>query len=166
MAKAGTVLPFDNVAHRTIFVDLADWHSLESARERLANSARTIKSPDYKVSNPITQANASFKMRQSDDPRDRVLAAIQERLDAIESERGKRRDGTKDNELYQEISRFLGEYKSGKHSGDQVMIVRHLARRGIDARVRALRDKDDTTFVVETQDGIMYLPFGPPRWTS
>jgi len=32
VAKAGTVLPFDNVAHRTIFVDLADRHSLEITR--------------------------------------------------------------------------------------------------------------------------------------
>jgi hypothetical protein len=87
IAKAGTVLPFDTVAHRTIFVDLTDWHSLEDARERLGNSARAVKSPGYRVSNPITQANASFKMRQSEDPRDRALAAIQERLDAIERRR-------------------------------------------------------------------------------
>jgi len=99
VAKAGTLLPFDTVAHRTIFVDLADRHSLESARERLANSARIIKSPDHTVSNPITQANASFKMRQSDDLRDRVLATIQERLDAIESERARRPVGTSELDL-------------------------------------------------------------------
>jgi hypothetical protein len=87
VAKAGTLLPFDTLNHRTIFVDLADWHSLESARERIANSARTIKLPDYKVSNPITQANASFEMRQSKDP---ILASIQERLDSLEAERGRR----------------------------------------------------------------------------
>lgn len=85
VARAGTVLPFDTVAHRTIFVDLSDWHSIEQARERLANSARAIKEPNYKVSNPITQANASFEMRQSKDPRDRVLAEMQERLAVIES---------------------------------------------------------------------------------
>jgi hypothetical protein len=85
IAKAGTALPFDNVTHRTIFVDLGDWHSIEQARNRLAESARAIKAPDYKVSNPITQANASFKMRQSEDPRDRVLAEMQERMAVIES---------------------------------------------------------------------------------
>jgi hypothetical protein len=169
VAKAGTALPFDTVAHRTIFVDLADWHSLESARERLANSAEAIKSPDYKVSNPITQANASFKMRQSEDPRDRVLAAIQERLDAIESERGKRPDRTSDNELFQEIRRMaMLKHKSGI-SSDQVVneIGRYLAQRGIEARVTALRDKDDTSIAVETQDGIhINIPLGPPRWTG
>lgn len=85
VAKAGTLLPFDNVAHRTIFIDLTDWHSIEQARVRLAESVRAILAPSYKVSNPITQANASFKMRQSEDPRDRVLAEMQERMAAFES---------------------------------------------------------------------------------
>jgi hypothetical protein len=85
VARAGTDLPFDNVAHRTIFVDLSDWHSLEHARARLADSIRAINDPGYKVSNPITQANASFKMRQSDDPRDRLFADLQYRLTSIES---------------------------------------------------------------------------------
>jgi hypothetical protein len=84
VARLATQLPFDNVSHRTIFVDLSDWHSIESARSRLAESIRAIKKSDYKVSNPITQANASFKMRQSEDPRDRVLAGIQERLSSLE----------------------------------------------------------------------------------
>lgn len=84
VARAGTVLPFDTVAHRTIFVDLTDWHSIEQARERLAGSARAIRAPDYKVSNPITQASASFKMHQSADPRDRVIAEMQERMFALE----------------------------------------------------------------------------------
>src|SRR5262249_28630816 len=70
VAKSGTVLPFDNVTHRTIFIDLTDWNSIEAGRRSLANSARAIKLPDYKVSNPITQANATFEMRQSADPRD------------------------------------------------------------------------------------------------
>jgi hypothetical protein len=85
VARMGTALPFDTVAHRTIFVDLTDWHSIEQARERLANSARAVRAPDYKVSNPITQANASFKMRQSEDPRDRVIAEMQERMFALEN---------------------------------------------------------------------------------
>jgi hypothetical protein len=38
----------------------------------------------FQVSNPITQANASFKMRKSADPRDRVIAELQERVSALE----------------------------------------------------------------------------------
>lgn len=85
IARLGTALPFDNVTHRTIFVDLADWYSIQSARNRLAESARTIRSPEYRVSNPITQANASFRMRQSEDPKERLIADVQERMAALES---------------------------------------------------------------------------------
>jgi hypothetical protein len=85
IAKAGTKLPFDNIAHRTIFVDLTDWRSIEHARSQLASMARAIEAPDYRVSNPITQADASFQMRQSTDPRDHVIADLQERLAALET---------------------------------------------------------------------------------
>jgi hypothetical protein len=85
IARLGTLLPFDNVSHRTIFVDLTDWHSIELARDRLAESARAITAPEFRVSNPITQANASFKMRQSEDPRDNLVADVQERLATLES---------------------------------------------------------------------------------
>jgi ribosomal protein L7/L12 len=85
IAKLGTALPFDNVAHRTIFVDLGDWPSIEQARERLADSTRATRVQGYKVSNPITQANASFKMRQSEDPRDQIVAEMQEKLTTLEN---------------------------------------------------------------------------------
>jgi hypothetical protein len=84
VAKAGTVLPFDTVAHRTVFVDLTDWRSTEAGRAQLAASARAIKGSNYRVSNPITQANASFQMRGSADPLDRVIADLQQRLGSLE----------------------------------------------------------------------------------
>jgi hypothetical protein len=62
-----------------------DLYSIEAARNRLAESARAVRSPDYLVSNPIAQANASFRMRQSEDPRERVLADMQERMFSLES---------------------------------------------------------------------------------
>jgi hypothetical protein len=85
VARAGTMLPFDNISHRTIFIDLSDWHSIETGRSRLCESARAIKDPDYRVSNPITQANASFKMRESADPRESIVAELQERLASIDA---------------------------------------------------------------------------------
>src|SRR5205809_903990 len=42
IAKDDTKLPFDNVSHRTIFVDLTDFHSSEQARSALAEAARAI----------------------------------------------------------------------------------------------------------------------------
>jgi hypothetical protein len=84
IARSGTPLPFDNLAHRTIFIDLADWQSIQRGRDQLAGSARAIQDPGYQVSNPITQANASFRMRESADPQDRVITEIQERVRALE----------------------------------------------------------------------------------
>ncbi|HEY4042879.1 MAG TPA: hypothetical protein VGM32_13690 [Rhodopila sp.] len=62
------------------------------ARRRLADAARHVKAPDYRVSNPITQANASFKMRESADPRDRLVADLQERVSATAALRTKIKD--------------------------------------------------------------------------
>jgi hypothetical protein len=85
VARAGTKLPFDTISHRTIFIDVSDWQSIVDSRKLLAAAARAIKASDYRVTNPITQANASFKMRESEDPRDRALADIQERLSILEA---------------------------------------------------------------------------------
>jgi len=85
IAKTGTPLPFDNFTHRTIFVDVGDWQSIVGARDSLARSTRAIKEPGFKVSNPITQANASFNMRESADPRERLVANLQERVLELEN---------------------------------------------------------------------------------
>jgi hypothetical protein len=104
IAKAGTVLPFDNAAHRTIFVDLTDWESTQAGRSRLAAFASAIKEPGHKVSNPITQANASFKMRQSADPQERVIAQLQERVSLLEL-----RSGHHGETLPQTVRRLISE---------------------------------------------------------
>jgi hypothetical protein len=84
VAMSGTPLPFDNISHRTILVDLTEWQSIKEGRTRLAASALAINQADFQVSNPITQANASFMMRESADPRDRVISELQERVQALE----------------------------------------------------------------------------------
>jgi hypothetical protein len=63
---------------------LAEWQSIERGRAQLAASARAIQNPGFQVSNPITQANASFKMRESADPLHRVIAEIRERVNSLE----------------------------------------------------------------------------------
>jgi hypothetical protein len=85
VARAGTSLPFDTVAQRTIFIDLSEWQSIERGRSLLAASARTIKESDFQISNPLTRANATAKMRESADPRDRVIAEMRERLASVEA---------------------------------------------------------------------------------
>jgi hypothetical protein len=131
IAKAGTVLPFDTVAHRTIFVDLTDWQSTEAGRLSLARFALAIKDPEYKVSNPITQANASFKMRESSDPQVRVIAELQERVGTLEARsqapprnpvhppRSNRQ------ELTQNIKQIIYSYLTN-HKMDQITMTRTL----------------------------------------
>jgi len=85
ITSAGTILPFDTHGHRTMFVDLGDWNSITSVRQRLADHVRTINAPNYKVSNPITQARATLQIRESTDTRDQVIAEMQERLSALET---------------------------------------------------------------------------------
>jgi ribosomal protein L7/L12 len=119
VAKLGTALPFDNVAHRTIFVDLGDWHSIEQARARLADSVRATQVPDYKVSNPITQANASFKMRQSEDPKDQVIADLQERLTSLEGSINKRPEPASSGEDADDMA-IVKEIVDAIHSGRKI----------------------------------------------
>lgn len=85
ITSVGTALPFDTHGHRTMFVDLGDWGSITSVRLRLAEHVRAIQAPGYVVSNPITQARATLQIRESSDPRDKVIAELQERLGDLES---------------------------------------------------------------------------------
>ena len=61
-------------------------HSVQRKEEILEPPLEivAINDPGFQVSNPITQANASFKMRQSADPRDRIISELQERIRAVE----------------------------------------------------------------------------------
>lgn len=85
IAKVGTHLPFDNSGHDTLFVDVTDWHDIIRTRSKLTQSIEAISAADYQVSNPITQANASFALKSSSDPKDVALAEIMDRLSAIEN---------------------------------------------------------------------------------
>ena len=86
IARAGTVPPFDNAGHGVIFVDIGDVDNVEAVKNQLADAARAIKASDFRVSNPITLANASFRMRESADPTERVLAEVLARVEKIESD--------------------------------------------------------------------------------
>jgi hypothetical protein len=64
-AQSETDLPFDAMTHRAIIEDITCWSGIERARHRIREAVRAIEAPDYRVSNPITQARASFKMREA-----------------------------------------------------------------------------------------------------
>lgn len=89
IASHGTTLPFDNAPHHTIFIDLSDWHSQERARKQLRSAALAIQREDFVVSNPITQANASFRMQHSADPNERVIAELKREVEVIRAQLSK-----------------------------------------------------------------------------
>src|SRR5271166_2587431 len=96
-----------------------EWQSIERARTQLAGSARAIKDPAFRVSNPITQANASFKMRESADPRDRVVAELQDRIRALEVRISSSRDNgpsTSEREAISLMTRVITNGVSSAHT--------------------------------------------------
>jgi hypothetical protein len=97
-AQSETDLPFDAMPHRAVIEDITIWCGIERARQRIREAVRAIEAPDYRVSNPITQARASFKMRESADPSEQVIAELLVRVGRLEA-RGRV-------ERYEESGRF------------------------------------------------------------
>lgn len=78
------LLPFDNRDQRTIFVDTTDVDDIESAKKRLRNAVMAIDADGYTVSNPVTHAKTTTALRESGDPRDNVIANLEDRLAQLE----------------------------------------------------------------------------------
>lgn len=83
-AQAGTRLPFDTAGHRAIIADITRWEGIEAARKELREAVKSVQAPDYRVSNPVTQALASFALRASADPRDKLVAELDGRIRRLE----------------------------------------------------------------------------------
>jgi hypothetical protein len=73
------------MTHRAVIEDITSWFGIERARQRVREAVRAIEAPDYRVSNPITQATASFKMRESADPSEQVIAELLVRVGRLEA---------------------------------------------------------------------------------
>jgi hypothetical protein len=89
-AQIGTELPFDTFGYRAIMEDITSWDGIERARQQIRDAAKAIEAEGYRVSNPITQANASFRMRESADPTENVLGSVLARLDRLGRELSER----------------------------------------------------------------------------
>ncbi|PTW47640.1 hypothetical protein C8J25_103361 [Sphingomonas faeni] len=79
-------LPFDNADQRTIFVNIADFDSVEDAKSRLRSAVRAVNRDDYQVSNPVVQAAAVSALKESADPKDQIIAGLEERLSRLEQD--------------------------------------------------------------------------------
>ena len=84
VASSDTELPFDNIGHRAVFFDIGDWHSIRDTIDQIRSYVDYINSEDFSVSNPITQAESSFKIESSSNPRDKVIASLQDRIEYLE----------------------------------------------------------------------------------
>lgn len=85
MAAIGTHLPFDNLGHRTIFFDKADWTSIETAKGTLLNQAKMTLGDDYEVSSPVTQALNAKAFRASASSTDNAVAQMMKRIENLEN---------------------------------------------------------------------------------
>ncbi|SFP66350.1 hypothetical protein SAMN04488241_1054 [Sphingomonas rubra] len=80
-------LPFDNQDQRTIYVDISDFEAIENAKNRLKAAVLATQVHGYKVSNPVTMAGAITALKTSDDPKDRAIGDMEERLARLERDR-------------------------------------------------------------------------------
>jgi hypothetical protein len=85
IASNRTVLPFDNLGYRAIFFDPFDWSSQEQARSELRSSLSVVASAAFRVSNPVTSAQAEFELAQSDDPQKELVAELLRRVESLEA---------------------------------------------------------------------------------
>jgi hypothetical protein len=108
------------------------------ARQSLADAVRATKRDGYKFSNPITQANASFKMRESADPKDQLIAQLDERVAALETSLRKANPtGPAVTRRTNELKRLFFEALKAQTSQNEIeTIIAHRAQAlGIDASV-------------------------------
>jgi hypothetical protein len=84
MAVEGMRLPFDNAGYRAVRFDLSDWDSQKRACAELAAHVKATEAPEFRVTNPITHANAMFEIRESSDSNEQVIGEILSRLTLLE----------------------------------------------------------------------------------
>jgi hypothetical protein len=122
IAQVGTRLPFDTAAHLTHFYDLDIHGSIVSLADIIEADMERMLDHDYEVSNPFTQALGSIQLSQSDDPKDQLIARLDERLRVLEASRSVLRPQRVRNALapqvspemlLQEVQRVLNLRESG-----------------------------------------------------
>lgn len=85
LASTATVLPFDNLGYRAIIFDPYDWHSQEEARLNLRASLVEVGGANFKVVNPVTNAQAEFEIARSEDPQSQTTEELLRRVSQLEA---------------------------------------------------------------------------------
>lgn len=87
IAHVGTRIPFDTANYRTIFFDLSSFDAMEQLKVQIASQVETIMGPEFKLSNPLTQARGFQRMASSADPTENLVAALEDRVSALERDK-------------------------------------------------------------------------------
>ncbi|HWM46202.1 MAG TPA: hypothetical protein VNR11_04735 [Xanthobacteraceae bacterium] len=96
MVHEDTKLPFDNLGHRAIKFNHAEWKSIIEARQELKAQIIEIEKPTFKVTNPVTHALTTKVFRASADPIEQKISELVQRVTELEAkdERPKARKAT------------------------------------------------------------------------
>ena len=86
--REGDGIPFDRLQDRTIVADIGIWQEKDRAREQLQRFAEKALEPNFKVSNPVTHARGFASLRTSADPKDKLIADMERRIEALEQSTG------------------------------------------------------------------------------
>ncbi|MGA8170874.1 MAG: hypothetical protein WB816_08595 [Methylocystis sp.] len=80
---------FDVIGYRDISFSVKSTQAIEQARDKLSGQLQAVFSPDYVVSNPVTNARGNLKIDQLSTPEMQLLRnellAMSDRLKALES---------------------------------------------------------------------------------
>ncbi|RYE46863.1 MAG: hypothetical protein EOP24_13115 [Hyphomicrobiales bacterium] len=85
IAARPTKLPFDNAGYSTILLDLQDWFSQSEAKRELGAQVTDTERPDFKATNPVTQAITMKAFNASPDTEEKAIANIGGRVAALEN---------------------------------------------------------------------------------
>jgi hypothetical protein len=106
------------------------------------------------VSNPITQANASFQMRESADPRDHMIAGLRERIGSLETK------------LQDFGSALIRDGKSPFHPREAIMADDRIMRtitNLVDRSVPDMLENDMKRIIDENKDFISEVMISPDK---
>jgi hypothetical protein len=84
-------LPFDIAAMRTIFFDIGDLDSAESARTELGEHIAALEADPTPVDTPIAAALGIQALRESEDPMAQTVAELADQVAALRSEMARER---------------------------------------------------------------------------
>jgi hypothetical protein len=84
--RTGQPIPFDTAPLGTIYYSRNDVHQWSRAMADIRTAAQEVLSPAHVVSNPVTIALGHEQLKQSADPRDKLLANLQDSVAGLTRE--------------------------------------------------------------------------------